>query len=135
MSDSGIDEVLDDLYEAYFAGDTEGMLATMSDDVEVRFLGRPPVRGIDEARRFFTANNASLQDLDFRIRARVIDGDHAAVVWDETATALGRPYENHGVDVFRVVNGEITVLRVNNDIVRRREAFMEEPRTRNPETR
>jgi ketosteroid isomerase-like protein len=38
--------VVDDLYEAYFAGDHEGMLATMSDDVEVRFLGRGTHLGI-----------------------------------------------------------------------------------------
>lgn len=127
MNESRIHDVLDDLYAAYFEGDTDGMLATMSDDVEVRFLGRPPVSGIDAARRFFTGNNASLQDLDFRIRSRVVDGDHAAVVWDETATALGRPYENHGVDVFRIESGKITALRVNNDIAARRAAFGETP--------
>lgn len=135
MGTGDVDTALDALYDAYLRGDTKGMLATMRDDVEVRFLGRPPVHGIEAARRFFTANNASLQNLHFRIRTRIVDGEWAAVIWDETATALGRPYENHGVDVFRVVNGEISVLRVSNDIVRRREAFMEEPRIRNPESR
>ncbi len=123
MSRQTVAAVLDALYAAYLGGDTQGMLATMSDDVSVRFLGRPPVNGVEEAAKFFTDNNASLQDLDFRIRTRVIDGEWAAVTWDETATALGRPYENQGVDVFRVVDGKITVLRVNNDIVRRRRAF------------
>lgn len=123
MDERSVDDLLDALYAAYLDGDAAGMLATMSDDVEVRFLGREPVHGIDEALRFFTANNASLVDLDFRIRSRIVDGQWAAVVWDETATARGRPYENHGVDVFHVVDGRIAVLRVNNDIVRRRQAF------------
>ena len=123
MDDRTVGAALDALYAAYLGGNSEGMLATMADDVAVRFLGRPPAEGIEEARRFFTANNSSLQNLEFRIRARIIDGEWAAVVWDETATALGRLYENQGVDVFRVVAGEITVLRVNNDITARRRAF------------
>lgn len=126
MSDEGVEGVLDALYAAYFAGDTDGMLATMADDVSVRFLGRPPVDGIDAARRFLTTNNASLENLDFRIRSRIIYGEWAAVTWDETATARGRPYENQGVDVFRVVDGRIVVLRVNNDVVARRDAFADE---------
>lgn len=123
MSDPEVAAALDSLYTAYFAGDTEGMLAAMSEDVSVRFLGREPVAGIEAARAFFSANNAALVDLDFRIRHRVIDGEWAAVTWDETATALGRPYANHGVDLFRVIGGKITVLRVNNDIAARRAAF------------
>lgn len=114
---------LDALYQAFFEGDTERMLATMSNDVQVRFLGRVAIQGIAEARAFFHSNNASLEDLEFRIRSTVIDGEWAAVVWDETAQALGRPYRNHGVDVFWVVDGRIKVLRVNNDIVARRTAF------------
>jgi ketosteroid isomerase-like protein len=127
LDEKTVEAALDALYSAYLGGDTEGMLATMTNDVQIRFLGRPPAEGIAAARRFFTTNNASLQDLDFRIRAQVVDGDWAAVIWDETATALGRPYENQGVDVFRVVGGKIAVLRVNNDIVRRRRAFAAEP--------
>lgn len=116
--------VVDRLYEAYFAGDPEGMLATMSDDVEVRFLGRGTYRGIDEARRFFTVNTGMLRELDFRIRSRTVDGEWAAAVWDETAvTVHGDPYENHGVDVFRVESGRITVLHENNDVLVHRAAF------------
>lgn len=112
------------LYEAYFSGSPEGMLATMSGGVEVRFLGRGVYRGIEEARRFFTVNTGMLTGLDFRIRRLIVDGDRAAAVWDETAVTIhGDHYENHGVDVFRVVDGEITVLHENNDVVRHRAAF------------
>lgn len=77
-----VSAALDALYAADFIADIEAMLATMAHYVEVRFLGRMAIRGIDDARRFFTANNASLQDLDFRIRGKVIAGEWAAVVWD-----------------------------------------------------
>lgn len=113
--------VVEALYEAYFASDPDGMLATMSDDVEVRFLGRGVYRGIDEARTFLRSNTSMLHDLDFRIRTLVVDGDAAAAVWDERAkTPDGRAYENHGVDVFRVRDGKVTVLHENNDVVHHR---------------
>lgn len=116
--------VVDRLYAAYFAGDPSGMLATMSDEVHMRFLGRGTFLGIEEATRFLTGNTGLLQDLDFRIRSIVVDGEWAAAVWDETATTIhGDPYQNHGVDVFRVQNGEVTVLHENNDITLHRAAF------------
>lgn len=116
--------MVDRLYGAYFAADPEGMLATLSEDVEVRFLGRGTYRGIDEARAFLTANTAKLKDLDFRIRKLIVDGEWAAAVWTETATTIhGDPYANHGVDVFRVVDGAIVTLHENNDVVTHRVAF------------
>lgn len=109
--------VLDALYTAYFAGNPAGMTAVMSHDVEVRFLGQVRLRGLEEAKKFFSFSGALLQDLDFRITRRVIDGEWAAVIWDESAkvVATGVPWENHGVDVFRVQGGEITLLHENND--------------------
>lgn len=124
MSEQDTRAVVEDLYEAYFAGSPEGMLATMSDQVEVRFLGRGVFRGIDASRRFLTTNTAKLIDLDFQIRRFIVDGEFAAAVWDESATTIhGDPYQNHGVDVFRVEGGEITVLHENNDVLVHRAAF------------
>lgn len=109
--------VVDRLYEAYLGGDLEGMLATLSDDVSFRFLAQGEGQGIEEARRFFAYSSGKLTDLDFRIERKVIDGDRAAVTWTETArTAAGAPWENHGVDVFGVVDGEIVSLHENNDV-------------------
>ena len=54
----------------------------------------------------------------------IVDGQYAAAIWDESATTIhGDPYENHGVDVFRVEAGEITVLHENNDVLVHRRAF------------
>jgi ketosteroid isomerase-like protein len=124
VSESETRRVVEELYEAYFADDPGGMLATMADDVEVRFLGRGTYRGIEEATRFFTSNMAMLVGLDFRIRRLIVDGEWAAAVWDESAKTIhGGTYENHGVDVFRVQNGKIALLHENNDVLVHREAF------------
>jgi ketosteroid isomerase-like protein len=124
MGEDTTHRVVERLYEAYFIGNVEGMLAEMAPDVEVRFLGRGVYRGIAEARRFFAVNNGMLLDLEFRILRRVVDGEWAAVLWEETATTIhGDPYANHGVDVFRVERERITVLHENNDVVRHRDAF------------
>lgn len=109
--------VIEDLYDAYFAGDLARMLATFSEDIAFRFLGQVDGQGIDEARRFFAHSAGLLVDLDFRLEYKVIDGDHAAVTWTETArTAAGAPWNNHGVDVFEVREGKIVSLHENNDV-------------------
>lgn len=109
--------VLDRLYEAFFAGDPAGMVALIHPRVDVRFLGQARLDGLEAAQRFFAFSGPLLDDLEFRIRRRIIDGEWAAVVWDETATvaATGAPWENHGVDVFHVEDGLITALHENND--------------------
>jgi ketosteroid isomerase-like protein len=109
--------VVDALYRAYLAGDAEGMLREMASDVEVRFLGQGTFRGIPAVRRFMEFSSGLLRDLDFRIRRTIVDGDTAAVLWDESATtAAGKPWENHGVDVIRVRDGKIVSLHENNDV-------------------
>lgn len=109
--------VVDALYAAFLAGDGEGMLAQMADDVEVRFLAQGTFRGRDEVRRFMAFSAGLLHDLDFRIRRTIVDGDAAAVIWDESATtAAGKAWENHGVDVIRVRDGKIVSLHENNDV-------------------
>jgi ketosteroid isomerase-like protein len=109
--------VVEALYAAFLGGDGEGMLAEMSDDVEVRFLAQGVFHGLPEVRRFMEFSAGLLRDLDFRIRRTIVDGDTAAVIWDESATtADGKAWENHGVDVIRVHGGKIVSLHENNDV-------------------
>jgi ketosteroid isomerase-like protein len=109
--------VVDALYKAFLAGDGEGMLAQMADDVEVRFLAQGTFHGVPAVRGFMQFSAGFLHDLDFRIRKTIVDGDSAAVIWDESATtAAGKPWENHGVDVIHVRNGKIVALHENNDV-------------------
>jgi uncharacterized protein (TIGR02246 family) len=109
--------VVDALYRAFLAGDGEGMLEQMADDVEVRFLGQGTFHGVPAFRGFMESSAGLLHDLDFRIRRTIVDGDTAAVIWDESATtAAGNPWENHGVDVIRVRDGKIVQLHENNDV-------------------
>src|SRR5919204_3349868 len=109
--------VVEALYAAYLAGDGEGMLAQMADDVEVRFLAQGTFHGLPAVRRFMQFSAGLLRDLDFRIQKIVYDGEVAAAIWEETATtADGKPWENHGVDVLRVRGGKIVSLHENNDV-------------------
>jgi uncharacterized protein (TIGR02246 family) len=109
--------VVERLYEAYLAGDADGMRAEMADDVEVRFLGHAELRGLDAFRRYQEFAAGLLTDLDFRIRKVIVDGEVAAVIWEETArTADGHPWASHGVDVIRVRGGRIVSLHENNDV-------------------
>jgi len=116
-ADAATRAVVDALYEAYTSGDADGMLALLANHVSVRFLGQADLRGIEEAARFFAFAGGLLTDMDFRIERKIIDGQWAAVIWNESATtAAGEPWENHGVDVIRVTAGRISVLHENNDV-------------------
>lgn len=109
--------VVERMYAAYLADDSDGMVNAMHDDVWVRFLGRADFRGKDQARVFLGDNTPKLVDLQFDIRKLIIDGRYAAAVWEEKAVTIhGQPYRNHGVDVFEVVDDEITFVHENNDI-------------------
>lgn len=125
MSNTGDNDtrgVVDSFYAAFLAGDANGMLALLSEDVDVRFLGQTHLHGVDAARDFFAFSADLLENLDFTIGRTIVDGELAAVTWSETArTRAGVPWENHGVDVFRVQDHSITILHENNDarLVRR----------------
>jgi len=104
------------LYAAYLAGDLDGMLAEMSDDVLVTFLGHGTFRGKSAVRPYMTWGGAQLPRLDFHIRRTIVEGDGAAVVWDETGTtARGEPWASQGVDVYRVAGGKIIAMTVYSD--------------------
>ena len=119
-------EVVDALYRAFLAGDGEGMIALMADDVEVTFLGQGTFHGIPAVRGFMEFSGGLLTDLTFDIGPLIIDGDVGAAVWHETATTRdGKPWVNHGVDVIHVRDGQIVKLHENNDVRLVREHFPE----------
>lgn len=105
------------LYRAFLAGDKDGMLALMTDDVEVNFLGQVQLRGKPEASRFFDFAGTLLCDVNFTLEQIVVDGDVGAGIWRETATTVtGEPWANHGVDVIHVRDGRVVALHENNDV-------------------
>jgi len=110
-------EVAEGLYDAFLAGDKDGMLALMHDDVEVRFLGQACLRGKAEVSRFFDFAGGLLSDVRFSLLQLIVDGDTAAGIWEETArTSSGAPWSNHGVDVIHVRDGLVAALHENNDV-------------------
>lgn len=117
MSEFETRRVVEALYDAFLAGDGEGMIAQVDEDVEVRFLGQAHFRGIPAMRRFMAFAGQLLKDVDFRIERLIVDGEVACGIWSETATtADGKPWANHGVDVFRVRGGKVVSLHENNDV-------------------
>lgn len=112
------------LYAAYLGADPNGMADLLVPDAEVRFLGHIELTGREAARKLFVENESLLTDLEFTIHTLVVDGEHAAALWTERATTnAGEPWLNHGVDVFRVVDGQVAVLHENNDVVTFRRHF------------
>jgi ketosteroid isomerase-like protein len=98
------------------AGDKDGMLALMHEDVEVRFLGQICLRGKADAEMFMDFAGGLLSDVRFSLLRLIVDGDTAAGVWEETArTSGGAPWTNHGVDVIHVRDGLVVALHENND--------------------
>jgi ketosteroid isomerase-like protein len=117
-------ETIRKVYGAYLGGDPDAMADTLAVDAWVRFLGQVELWGRERARELFTANEDLLSDLTFTIERLVVDGDHAAAIWNERAvTRDGNEWQNHGVDVFGVVDGEVTFLHENNDVVTFRQHF------------
>jgi len=118
MAEEGsTEQVVAALYAAFLAGNAEGMLAVMDDDVEVRFLGQAELHGKAATRRFLAFAGPLLENLEFRIRKRIVEGSVAAVLWEETTTtASGAPWENHGVDVLEVADGRVVCLHEYNDV-------------------
>jgi uncharacterized protein (TIGR02246 family) len=109
-------DVIDRFYAAYTGGDLEGMLALMADDVVVTFVGHGTFRGKAEARPYMTWAGTQLPRLAFRVLQKIVDGERAAVTWDETGrTKRGEEWTAVGVDVYRVVDGKIVELTVYGD--------------------
>lgn len=108
--------VIDRLYDAYQAGDLEGMLALMADDVVVTFTGHGTFYGKAEARPYMEWAGTQLPELTFNVRHIIVDGEYAAVTWDEIGrTRRGEAWSAIGVDVHRVVDGKIVELTVYTD--------------------
>ena len=108
--------VIDRFYEAYLGGNAEGMLAEMAEDAVVTFAGHGVFRGKDEIRRYMTWAGPQLPELRFNVIAKIVDGERAAVPWDETGrTKRGDDWEAIGCDHYRVVNGRIVELTCIGD--------------------
>jgi uncharacterized protein (TIGR02246 family) len=108
--------VIDRFYEAYLAGDPEGMLAEIADDATMTFAGHGTFRGMTEIRAYFAWAGPQLVDLEFNVIAKIVEGDRASVPWSETAqTKRGDAWEAIGCDIYRVANGKIVELTCIGD--------------------
>lgn len=108
--------VIDRFYDAYLGGDAEAMLAEMAEDAVVTFAGHGVFHGKEEIRRYIRWAGPQLPELRFNVIAKIVDGERAAVPWDEVGrTRRGDHWEAIGCDVYRVVNGKIVELTCIGD--------------------
>jgi uncharacterized protein (TIGR02246 family) len=109
-------EVVDLLYDAYTSGNLANMLDLIADDATVTFVGQGTFQGRAAFEPYMRWAGAQLPELDFRVRRIIVEGEFAAVTWDEEGkTARGEVWSAQGVDVFRVVGGKITELTDYSD--------------------
>lgn len=121
LTPAQMDAKLDEHFGFEAADDVEGVLATLTDDVEHDIVGWPsgPVRGHDKVRPFYEALFADLADGRVESRRRLY-GDHFMVddsVW--RGTAPGRPFglEGRGRPLeFRLLH--VLEFSENGDIAR-----------------
>jgi len=72
--------------------------------------------GMAKARPFMTWNGGQLPELTFNVRHKIIDGNRAAVTWDETGkTIRGDDWSAIGVDVYRVEGDQIVEMTCYSD--------------------
>jgi steroid delta-isomerase-like uncharacterized protein len=104
-----MDQVIDDHYAFEGADDVEGVLATLSDDVDHDVVGSPagPIRGKADARRFYERMFADLEQQGVSTLRRYYGGDFVVdeSLWKGTAVGdpLGLPGRNRPVQ-FRILH-------------------------------
>ena len=109
----------------------EGKLNVVEEIVTDNFAFRiptlpEPVRGTDGLKGFVTGLRTGFPDIQFTVERQIAEGDKVAARWFITGTHKGEflgipPTGNHvedqGVDIFRIDNGKILEIWVNeNDL-------------------
>jgi ketosteroid isomerase-like protein len=108
-------------YEAFSAGDLSALLAGLSTDVAISIhdehgkAGGEPIRGRDEARRFFEGIHAAVADPEVEIHRLRADGDRvlAQVSLGGTLRETGRSGRIPAVHLFTLHDGLITEIRTH----------------------
>ena len=109
--------VIDRFYEAYTGGNLAGMLALLSEEAIVTFVGHGTFRGRGEYQPYMEWAGPQLPELQFDVTAKIVDGDRLGLpeLGAQLRTARGADWEAVGVDTDRVANGKIVELTVHGD--------------------
>jgi ketosteroid isomerase-like protein len=111
-------EIIGQYYGFVNAGDWDGWLTIMDDDLVVdeqidgHVEGKSNLLGIgDHFRKVYSKFLMHPQQI-------IVQGEHAAVIWqNESANAAGVPISAIGANYFQVRNGKITYMRTIHDTV------------------
>ncbi len=107
-------KVVDEMFEAFGAGDVDGILRTVSEDSEWIYHGthvipRSGFRGREEVRAFFSNILERTEILAFEHRQYVVQGDTVVVLGSEhqRTNRSGRELKQEWVQVYTVDKGLI----------------------------
>jgi ketosteroid isomerase-like protein len=110
-------------YEAIRNRDRTTLLSTLDDHVELVFPGPPTIpfagvwRGIEGAKRFYTAIRETAEVIEFVVEDMTAEGDSVAVTGRERflVKATGREWSCNWVQVHVVAAGKIRSYREFSD--------------------
>jgi ketosteroid isomerase-like protein len=133
MSEEQNTRLVQQAYQDFQNGDIEGVLGTLSEDVEwvTTPLSGVPVggtyHGVEEAGRFFSSLGASQEPRHFEPREFVAQGEKVVALghyaWHVEST--GREWESDFAHVFSVRDGKIARFQEYTDTAAIAEAFRE----------
>jgi len=111
-------EVIGNYYTRANAGDWNGYLELLDDDIVCDEQLAGHAEGIDVFRGAITAIEKGYSKFHMQPLHIVVQGEKAAVVWHcEAANAAGVPIDAIGSNYFEVKNGKITYMRTMHDSV------------------
>lgn len=133
MSEQANEQVVYRLYEAFGQGDIQGILDTLSEDVDWLFVGRPEDvpfagqrRGHEQMKEFFGIVGETVAEIyEFGPREVMSFDDKVLVLGHERVRvrATDRVFETDWAHLFTVREGRITRLREFYDTATMAEAF------------
>ena len=128
MEAPGPTQVVRQLFDAFDRGDLDGLLATLSPEVRIVYVGANPdpvkavLIGHERARRFFDGILRRLEVSRFEPVEFVVQGETVVVFGSETGTvrANGAPFHNEWAQKYVVEGGLVRELTEYNIEVRPR---------------
>ena len=91
--------------------DLSGLEEHLSEDAVFDFPAAGTIQGKKKVLTFLKVLFRMYPRLTFTVEDVIVEGDRACAVWSNKGESKeGRPYENRGVTILRICNGQIVSL-------------------------
>jgi len=99
------------IFAAMNSRDPSGLSLHLAEDAVFDFPGAGRISGHKKILTFLKALFRKYPRLTFRIDDIIVEGDRACTVWsNEGEDAHGTAYQNRGITLVRITDGEITFI-------------------------